>query len=270
MAKLEITFSNMFLLVRSLPPTVLVPNGESAGFPHTVTVSGVKGGSLHPTDSDFDFCTKPINEDHHPARWEGTTTVCNFPGEELLNLCRLSKNPADCRIQKALHSNDGSNGGSRNCPSLLNGRFYLPYGCFDTSWSDKDFANLTQLWEIPHANDPKNVQQLRETIVFECVVPDNLQLSLRETTAAGVTYHDIHSKPGKDIRLFVTGTDLKPYKSNHAMDFAVVYELAANPKGWPVPKRYGTLGSSVPFPVKTLSIGPARPICGAGQGCPEP
>lgn len=277
MAKLKITFENMFLLVRSNPPVVLLPKG-GADYPHSHKVRGVKA-KPDPTGSDFTIC---IVTDGEATPWPGDGPS-EWPDSRILDLCSLSASTGHCQIKRALYSRDSDDRGSAMCPNELNARFFLPHGQFTDWQNDKVDHHLTQRWEVPHRSGKPTNTILRDTMIFECDLPDDSLFVLREEMGRmAPVYHALQSEKGKDVSLQVEAKDKGRYvPSPFAKDFAVIYGLTVNPSGWPVPKMRGTGGNYIPFPKQGSPVGPTvgfgplttdpeRPICGAGQGCPEP
>lgn len=267
---LTVTFEYMFMLVKSKPPVVLLPKG-TGDLEHTLWISGIRDeNKIQLKQADLRICIK--NNAGEDVGYIGQPpTVQRWPNPDwILDFCNMSSNVSARQIAKSRLV-------PASFPKDLNGRFWLPYGYFKEAASDKLLKHREQRWEIPRPGKPHHHQWFTDVMRFACKLDDSLLYFLEISEAGKKRYHQLQAAPKKDIELRLCNDDIHERDSNYMDDVELLYALAKDPTGWPLPKRYGTLADRIPFKaprvanqVQPFGAGSDRPICGAGQGCPEP
>jgi hypothetical protein len=267
---LTVTFEYMFMLVKSRPPVVLMPKG-SGDLEHALSISGIRDeNAIDLSGADLRICTQNPRDPQDYVTYTGQQpSAQRWPDPDwILDFCNMSTDVAARRIDKRSL-------GAGACPSDLNGRFWLPYGQFKEAASDKLLKHREQRWEVPRPGKPRHHQPFTDVMRFVCELDPN-ELHYLEVVGSSTKRYPLQGQRGNDVTLWLRNEDLVERSSNYMDDVALLYALAKDPSGWPLPKIRGTLADKIPFrktdraTFQPFGPGDDRPICGAGQGCPEP
>lgn len=296
MAKLKITFEQMFLLVRSeAEPVVLLPKGWD-DMVHDLYALG-RGVRLRICGADLSICSAASQEaalgGDCELKKQGMKPRWPNPDWVLYANNLHSSRPPTVRKNLLCRKTPVS-------PGEINARLWLPPGTFGWNWNMSDFGDAR--WQV--GPDKDRHQWLTDIMTFECEVADDVSHFLKIGLPANTDLVALQKAPGDDIDLTFYNRDRPTTRTGHVpfgtrtdelKDFAVIFELfekTASPL--PLPKYYGPGPTSTRPPggrtprvihgatrygacdaaARTIDYDilsdtdPERPICGGAQGDP--
>lgn len=299
MAKLKITFDQMFLLVRSEEaPVVLLPKG-SGKMIHDLYVIGTEDPLLV-CGADLSFCAAESKD----AATAGDCTKVIRPGFTsqwpddgwVLDVNKLQDTPPTIRAELLKNPIDSKE---------LNARVWLPQGRFGWKWNMSDYGDAR--WQVgPKWN---HHQWLTDIMTFESEISDRdlhfLRISIPDRPDEFI---DLQVDAGDDIELTLYNRDRPPLnpdgtpdhvpfgkRTKVLKDFEVIFQLfEPTEPPLPLPKYYGpgpkssrppgdrtshVILDAKPFGACDAAVAsavyepasdtdPERPICGGAQGDP--
>lgn len=299
MTEIIVDFVYMYMLVRDRRnPKVLLPNGRNCRFPHETTLFYLDPKATDATwtseqlvRADVGLFSKTGDE---YFRLNSSTPVSWPDRGDVLHMNDMDKAPADPngpdprRIRPELLA-------SHHCHEDLNARVHLPTGYFRGLGAIKASGAWTR-WTVIGANGVQRIWPC-DHMQYTCQVDDNdggFAVGVSAIGANGRSSHrwiPLRPQPSSGaLRLIVVNRDPSTNHSgpspNGLEDFAVLYGLTgAGPQAWSVPTGAATdetqsillalqlpQGTTAKKSSKSEShpLDDIRPICGGGQGCPDP
>ncbi len=295
MASLQITFEQMFLLVRDDGnPVVLLPHGRGFKMAHHLYIIDaepdqaidVRRADLSIISSNKEGDRTPFTTNGSKKKWPDTDWLLDFED--------LSTNVAARRIRPELYDRNVT----KHCPDVLSARFYMPYGRYGWNWNYKPYADSR--WQV--GPNPNNHQWLTDIMTFECELEDDVFYELKiDVEGKQPEYVRLQKRLGDDVSLVINNRDLRPEKIRTELDaylslddFQVIYDLAVDGSSFQPPTYHSTpsvparpigqnrvrlvkktrcVGTNCPpkfqsAPIARSSTNPHVPICGGGTGNP--
>jgi len=266
-ARFTIIFTDMFLLVRrSSAPSVILPVASGADGPHFATASGAGLVDLPFSQNIIWFARQDVDGSLIRLQAAAPST---WPGDRVLKLAK-ALGQGEARVRKNLLTN--------TLPVILNARIDLPPGTFvdqDPYYGDAG----TVSWHFGKKFGSSFDQTLTDTMTYSCAIDDTSNYALVVVDAKNPYSFTVHPLSrgfsDRDISFEINNSEHsnKPIQTGAQTldEYGFLYDLMDYASERPLPTgTYQPTAANTNRHKRFNLLDTPRPICGGGQGCPDP